>query len=211
MCAAGNARRRRSASCRRRCMLVFARRADCRAAGVRAADRLSRPWCWSQRSRRSLRGAAQWEAGGLAYAALSGLSLAYAARRRPCRADRHPVPVRGGLGDRHLGLFRRPRGRRAEAGAVDFAGQDRSGALGGTVGGVARRRGDRGVAGWRGDLAVAGAGRACCCRSSRRPATCSNPGSSGATASRIPASSFPAMAASWIGSTGLSRPPSRST
>jgi phosphatidate cytidylyltransferase len=38
-------------------------------------------------------------------------------------------------------------------------------------------------------------------------ATCSNPGSNAASTSRIRAASFPAMAASWTGSTALSPPP----
>ena len=42
-----------------------------------AADLWSRFWWSPRRSRRRCAGASQWEAGGLAYAALSGFSLAY--------------------------------------------------------------------------------------------------------------------------------------
>ena len=116
----------RPAACRccpKLLMLVFTRRAGRRAAGmltlilVAALALVVAVAAW-------WRGVPQWEAGGLAYAALSGFSLGLSARRRPGRPHRHPLPVRGRLGDRHLCLFRRPRARRAEARAVDLAGQD---------------------------------------------------------------------------------------
>ena len=78
----------------------------------------------ARRSRLCCAGAAQWEGRGLAYAGAVRLLAGLSARRRPCRPDRDPVPVRGRLGDRHPRLFRRPRRRRPQAGAVDLAGQD---------------------------------------------------------------------------------------
>ena len=164
--------------------------------------------CAAARRPRLARGAAQWEVGGPclcgAFRPLSGLVCAAATIRPDC----HPVPVRGGLGDRHLRLFRRPRGRRPEAGAVDFARQD-----------LERRDRRRASAGWSpgwssalasGSAPASGGwrGRAAAVHrlAGRRPVRIVR--SSGATASRIPATSSPVMAASWIASTGLSPRPS---
>ena len=65
--------------------------------------------CWPRSLDGRLAGRARWDAGGLAYAGAVRPVAGLAARRRPGRPDRHPVPVRRGLGDRHPGLFRRPR------------------------------------------------------------------------------------------------------
>ena len=118
-----------------------------------------------------------------------------AAARRELRICRDPVPVRDRLADRHRGLFRRPRGRRAEADAArqpeqDLVGRDRRNARRrrwrrrrGAVSSASQGLAAVAVVAFVLSIAVAG-------RRSRW-----NPRSSASSTPRMQASSFPAMAA----------------
>ena len=196
---------RHSASCRKRCFVRFRRRLDCRRCRHRGCCSCRWPWLSSLRSRaRHARSRRNGMPPALPMPALSGLSLAL------LRDGDHAGLVAilflfavVWATDIFAYFVGRAVGGPKLAPSIS-PGKTQSGALGGAVGGV---------------VAGAASGRCCrgrqscrarrwsrwCCRSSRRLATCSNPGSSAATASRIRARSFRAMAASWTGSTGLSR------
>ena len=135
---------------------------------------------------------AVWAAAGVLYAGALVASLGLSAGEPQLRPGGDSVALRGRLGSGHRGLFRRPADRRPAALAERFAGQD-------LVRGD-RRRVRRGRPRPR-SLCAAGrtASPRCSGSGSRRRlspslATSSNPRSSGVSASRIRAASFPATA-----------------
>ena len=172
---------------------------------------LAPPCCWRSagrhrgRARRARRASAVaalaskvarlWCAGGLVYAAAMLIAPVLLRRDATFGLRRDPVPVRDRLADRHRGLFRRPRGRRAEADAArqsqqDLVGRDRRHAS----------------AAWSGGVVVAsqfGVGRprrgrcrrACAVGRVAGRRSRSNPQSSASSAPRMRASSFRATAA----------------
>ena len=161
--------------------------------------------CSPLRSTARLGGQGLWTPAGLAYAGLSGLSLAMLRDGDHAgliailflfavvwATDIFAYFVGRSLGGPKLAPRFRPARRRAARSAARSAAWSPASRFGHCAGPAICR-----CSRWS----------RCCCRSCRRPATCSNPGSSGATASRIRAGSFPAMAASWTASTGLSRRP----
>ena len=79
-----------------------------------------------------------------------------------------------------------------------------SGAVAGAVGAMIVAVAVARVYGWRRYLRRSPASR-CCCRAWRRPAICSSPGSSAASAPRTQANSSRGTAASWTGSTDFGR------
>ena len=129
-----------------------------------------------------------WAGAGALYAGALVVSLGSSAHEPELRAARHPLAFRGGLGDGRRRLFRRPADRRPEAVAERVAGQDLVGRDCRRV----RRRGARPSPFRRGRTGSTGcSGSGLRPRSSPNSAICSNPRSSGASASRIRAASFP--------------------
>ena len=148
---------------------------------------------------------------GRACGGRSGLPMpACPACRWPCCATatrpgcRHPVPVRRGLGDRHLCLFRRARRSAARNWRRRFRRARRAAARSAALSAAVSPAGLLAAAAGAGDLACL-AGGACAFdrRPGRRPVRIL--GQAAAWRKDFGPCSFPAMAASWTASTGLSR------
>ena len=164
-------------------LVCLVRRPAC--AGARAAPTGRSGSSPCRRSSRSLRGSAiarlLWTGLGLLYVAIPVRRLHRPAAGRALRLGRDPLRPLRRLGDRHGGLFRRARHRRAETLAARLAEEDVVGGVVGPCRGIGGRRPDR----------LADRGRRvsspafCSPRRSpspRRPAISSSPPSSGGSA-----------------------------